>query len=157
MKEYRRVDVWIHVFFTSALVRGEWSASCLGRFTSGGMSPRYPLDRTLGGSKNRSGWRREEKFLILLGLELRPLRRPTRSWSPYRLRYPVFYYISMTYLYKQNDRWDAGCRRLSYCYRVLSVQRLVETLKSSSFNRYFGGPCGPNLHGLWLRPARNMQ
>jgi hypothetical protein len=35
MKAYRGVDVQIHVFFTSALVGGEWSASRLYRFTPG--------------------------------------------------------------------------------------------------------------------------
>jgi hypothetical protein len=30
------------------------------------------------------------KFLTLLGLELRPLGRPARSQSLYRLRYPIF-------------------------------------------------------------------
>jgi hypothetical protein len=34
MKAYWGVDVYIHFFFTSALV-GEWSASCPGRFTLG--------------------------------------------------------------------------------------------------------------------------
>jgi hypothetical protein len=33
MKEYGGVDVYIHVFLTSALVGGEWSASRTGRFT----------------------------------------------------------------------------------------------------------------------------
>jgi hypothetical protein len=35
MKSYGRVDVWIHIFLTSALVGGEWSASRPGRFTPG--------------------------------------------------------------------------------------------------------------------------
>jgi hypothetical protein len=35
MKTYGGVDVYIHVFFTSALVGGEWSASRPGRFTPG--------------------------------------------------------------------------------------------------------------------------
>jgi hypothetical protein len=34
MKTYWGVDVIAHVFLTSALVRGEWSASCPGRFAS---------------------------------------------------------------------------------------------------------------------------
>jgi hypothetical protein len=40
MKTYRRVDVQTHIFFTSALDRGEWSASRPGRFTPG-KDPRY--------------------------------------------------------------------------------------------------------------------
>jgi hypothetical protein len=35
MKAYGGVDVYIHVFVTSALVGGKWSASCPGRFTPG--------------------------------------------------------------------------------------------------------------------------
>jgi hypothetical protein len=36
---YGRVDVWTHVFLTSALVGGEWSASHPGRFTPGEGAP----------------------------------------------------------------------------------------------------------------------
>jgi hypothetical protein len=39
MKAYGGVDVYIHVFLTSALVGGEWSASRHGRFTSGERTP----------------------------------------------------------------------------------------------------------------------
>jgi hypothetical protein len=35
MMTYGGVDVQIHIFLTSALAGGEWSASCLGRFTPG--------------------------------------------------------------------------------------------------------------------------
>jgi hypothetical protein len=35
MKTYEGVDVYIHIFLTSALVGGEWSASHPGRFTPG--------------------------------------------------------------------------------------------------------------------------
>jgi hypothetical protein len=35
MKAYGGVDVQIHIIMTSALVRGEWSASCPGRFITG--------------------------------------------------------------------------------------------------------------------------
>jgi hypothetical protein len=53
-----------------------------------GKSPRYQLDRRLGGPQSRSERRGEEKILALPGLELRPLGRSTRSQSLYRLRYP---------------------------------------------------------------------
>jgi hypothetical protein len=33
------VDVWIHIFLTSALAGGEWSASRPGRFTPGERAP----------------------------------------------------------------------------------------------------------------------
>jgi hypothetical protein len=38
MKAYRGLDV-THIFLTSVLVRGEWSASRHGRFTPGERAP----------------------------------------------------------------------------------------------------------------------
>jgi hypothetical protein len=49
MKTYGGLDVEIHIFLTSALFGGEWSASTAGK------SPRYAFDRRLGGPQNRSG------------------------------------------------------------------------------------------------------
>jgi hypothetical protein len=46
-----------------ALARREWSASGPGRFTPGGKSPRYPLDRRLGVPQSRPGLRGEEKII----------------------------------------------------------------------------------------------
>jgi hypothetical protein len=83
MKRYGGVDVQIHVSLTLALVGGEWSASRSGEratgthWIGGYVGPRTGLDDV---EKN--------KFLTLPGLELRPLRRPARSQSLYRLRYP---------------------------------------------------------------------
>jgi hypothetical protein len=42
------IEVQLHVFLTSALDRGVWSASLSGRFTGQGKSLQYPLDRSLG-------------------------------------------------------------------------------------------------------------
>jgi hypothetical protein len=39
MKAYGGVDVQIHIFLTSALAGGEWSASRHGRFTPGERAP----------------------------------------------------------------------------------------------------------------------
>jgi hypothetical protein len=44
-------------FSTSALDRGEWSASRPGRALPRGKDPQYPLDRRLGGPQSRSGHR----------------------------------------------------------------------------------------------------
>jgi hypothetical protein len=66
------VNVWVRIFLTSALVGGEWSASCPCRLTSGErarsthwiegwMGPRAGLDEV-----------EKRKFLTLPGLELRP-------------------------------------------------------------------------------------
>jgi hypothetical protein len=42
MKTYEEVDVQTHIFLTSALVGGEWSASRSGRFTPGERVPGTP-------------------------------------------------------------------------------------------------------------------
>jgi hypothetical protein len=88
------MDVQIHVFLTSVLFGGEWSASRRGRFTPGG---RTPGTQWIGGCVGtRAGLYAAEKrkCLTLLGLELQPLGRPASSQSVYRLRYPgCFYYI----------------------------------------------------------------
>jgi hypothetical protein len=72
-------EVKIHIFLTSALTGGEWSASRPGRFTPTDialgihcigcwMDPRAGLDDV-----------EKRKFLTLPGLELRHLSRPARS------------------------------------------------------------------------------
>jgi hypothetical protein len=72
------VDVLIHIFLTSALVRGEWSTSRPGRFT---FEERAPGTHWIGGWVGfRAGLDNLEKrkFLTLPGLELQPLGRPAR-------------------------------------------------------------------------------
>jgi hypothetical protein len=88
MKAYGGVGVYIHVFLTSALVGGEWSASRPGRFTPG---ERAPGTHWIGGWVDpRAGLDDVEKrkILTLPGLELRPLGRPASRQSLYRLLYP---------------------------------------------------------------------
>jgi hypothetical protein len=81
MKEYRGVDVYIHIVLTSALAGGEWSASLPGHFTpreitpgthwtGGWVSPRTRLDDV-----------EKRKFLNLPVLEIRSLIRPAGSQS----------------------------------------------------------------------------
>jgi hypothetical protein len=79
MKAYGGVDVYVHIFLTSALAGGEWSTSRPGRFTPGERAP---------GTHWRGGWMdlraglddlEKRKFLTLPGLELRLLSRPARS------------------------------------------------------------------------------
>jgi hypothetical protein len=73
MKVYGEVDVYIHVFLTSAVVEDEWSASRLCRFTPGERAP---------GTHWIGGWVgpiaglddvEKRKFLTLPGLKLQPL------------------------------------------------------------------------------------
>jgi hypothetical protein len=68
MKAYGGVDVYIHVFLTSALV-GEWSASRADRFTPG---ERGPGTHWIGWVGPRTGLDDVEKrkILTLPGLEL---------------------------------------------------------------------------------------
>jgi hypothetical protein len=82
MQIYGGVDVWFHVFLTSALVGDVWSASPPGRFTPEKIIPRYALERRLSGHQSQSGRR---KFFTLTELEIRPLSRRARSQSLYRL------------------------------------------------------------------------
>jgi hypothetical protein len=88
MKAYGVIDVYIHVFLTSALAGDEWSDSRPGRFTSGEIAlgthwigdwvgPRTGLDDV-----------EKRKYLTLSRLELRPLGLPAHFQSLYRLRYP---------------------------------------------------------------------
>jgi hypothetical protein len=91
MKVYGGVDVYIHIFLTSALVGGELSVSRPGRFTPREGAPGTHrtadcVDRRVG-----LGVMERWKFLPLQGLELRPLGRQACSQSLYWLRYPGSY------------------------------------------------------------------
>jgi hypothetical protein len=66
MKAYEEVGVQIHVFFTSALVGGDWSASHPGRFTSE-KETLESLNRRLGVHHSWSGRYGEEKSLDRTG------------------------------------------------------------------------------------------
>jgi hypothetical protein len=82
MRAYGGVDVQIHVFLTSALVGGQWSAWRPGRFTPGEGAPGTHWGGWVG---PRAGLDDVEKrkLLTLPGLELRSLSRPARSQSLY--------------------------------------------------------------------------
>jgi hypothetical protein len=88
MKAYGGVDVYIHIFLTSALARGEWSVLRPGLFTP---VERAPITHSLGGWVDpRAGLDdvKKRKFLTAPGLELRSLGRTARSQSLYRPNYP---------------------------------------------------------------------
>jgi hypothetical protein len=82
MKTYGGVDVQIHVFLTSALVRSEWLASRPCRITPGENAAGTHL---IGASLYSM---EKLKFLKLPGLELQSLCRTARRESLYRLFYP---------------------------------------------------------------------
>jgi hypothetical protein len=75
-------------FLTSIQAGDEWSASHSGRFTPGERSPSTHWIE--GWVAPRAGLDdvEERKFFTLPGFELRPLGRPVRKKSLYRLRYP---------------------------------------------------------------------
>jgi hypothetical protein len=109
MKAYGGIDVQIHIFLTSALVGGEWSASRPGHFTP---------EETAPGTHSIGGWVdpraglnnvKKRKFLILPGLELRPFGRPARSQSLYRLRYPgSFIYANLGEKNRKREEENKG-------------------------------------------------
>jgi hypothetical protein len=79
MKAYGEMDVLIHIFFTSALAGGEYSASRPCRFTLG---ERGPGTHWIGGLVDHiAGLDDVEKriFLTLPAFELRPLGHLARS------------------------------------------------------------------------------
>jgi hypothetical protein len=90
MKEYGRVDVQIRVFYTSALVGEEWSASrpcCFnpGERASGSHWTGSWVDPTAGPDDKE-----KLKSLTISALELRSFGRPARSQSLYQLRYTPY-------------------------------------------------------------------
>jgi hypothetical protein len=83
MKTYGGVDVLIHIFLTSALAGGEWSASRFGRFNNGTHS----LGVCVGPRAGLDGLQKR-KSLTLPGLDFWPFGRSARSQSLYQLRHP---------------------------------------------------------------------
>jgi hypothetical protein len=92
MKVYGEVDVWIHIFLTSVLAGGEWSASSPSRFTHG---EKAPGTQWIGGWVDpRAGLDNVKRtFLTLLRLELRPLGRTAHSQSLSDYAIPVHSYF----------------------------------------------------------------
>jgi hypothetical protein len=85
---------------TSALAGGEWSASRPCRFTPWKEPPVF-IGCEAGWVPEPSGRSGEEKILDPPGLELRPLGRPARRQSPYRLHYPGSY-VQLYFTYLNN-------------------------------------------------------
>jgi hypothetical protein len=85
MKAYGGVAVQIHIFLTSELVGGKWSASCPSCFTP---RERAPSSHWIGGWVGpRASLDNVEK--ILYPTRTRPLSHPDHS-QPYQLCYPCF-------------------------------------------------------------------
>jgi len=73
---FGEVEVKRHVFLTSVLEGGKWSASSSGALPPWGKSSRYPLDRRLGGSQSRSGRGGEEKEILAPAGNRTPVVQP---------------------------------------------------------------------------------
>jgi hypothetical protein len=113
MEAYGGVDVLIHVFLTSALLGGEWSASRPGCFTP---AERAPGTHWIGGWVDpRAGLDDVEKrtFLTLPGLELRHLGRPASSQSLNRLHY------------HGSPFWPGMCAIRRFEIRVLKHRKII--------------------------------
>jgi hypothetical protein len=135
MKVYGGVDVSIHIFLTSALVGGEWSASRPSRFTPTPPGETAPSTHWIGGwldPRASLDDLEKRKFLTLLRLELRLLSHPAHSQSLYWLRYPGSYFhyrlslsiflLAMTCsCLKHYETWAA---RLSNC--ILLKQQSIK-------------------------------
>jgi hypothetical protein len=78
----------IHIFLTLVVAGSEWSASHPDHFTPGEKDPRTHWKRGWVDPRASLDDVEKRKFLTLLGLKLRPLGRPARSQSLYRLSYP---------------------------------------------------------------------
>jgi hypothetical protein len=75
-------------FLNSALAGDEWLASRPARFTPGERIPGIHWIGSWVGPRAGLDDEENRKFLNLMGLEIRPLGRPVRNQSLYRLRYP---------------------------------------------------------------------
>jgi hypothetical protein len=141
-----KVDVQIHIFLTSTLAGDEWSASRPGRFTPGERAPGTHWIEGWVGPKAGLDEVEKRKFLTLPGLELRPLDRPARSQSLYRLRYPrsninnntwmTYYYYYYYYLRELNSQGSiTESVRMHTTYDTQNqTQRRRTTTKNTSTN-----------------------
>jgi hypothetical protein len=85
-----------HVFLTSALASGEWSASGRAALTPGERAPVTHWKRGWVGPRSGLDDVEKRKFLTLPGLELKLLGRPAHSQSLYPTRYPGSYLVYST-------------------------------------------------------------
>jgi hypothetical protein len=70
MKTYGGVGVWSYIFFTSALVWGQWSYSRAGRFIVGDRAPGTHWMGSWVDPRTGQDDGEKRKFLVLPGLEL---------------------------------------------------------------------------------------
>jgi hypothetical protein len=160
MKAYRGMDIYtlIHIFCTSTLVGGEWSASRADRFTpwevspdihwkGGWVDPRSCLDDV-------EKW----KFLPPPGLELWPVGRPVRSQSLYRLRYPVcilYSFLKKKSVYnvkptKVKSDWEILVQNYAAILCTLYQLKTLRILRTTRYLLRLWNNISNNSH-FWIR------
>jgi hypothetical protein len=88
MKAQGGVDLYTHIFLTSAQFGGEWTTSSPCLFTFREKAPGTHLIRGWVGPRAGLDCMEDREFLLLTGLELLPLGPPARKQSLHQIRYP---------------------------------------------------------------------
>jgi hypothetical protein len=119
-----------------------------------GKSPRYPLDRRLGGLQSRSGRCGEQKILDPTGTRTPTPRRPASSQSLYRLSYPNSHNTSVT------SRFFFCSRLFNQCLSIeIAQRRILESLMNAEFKkkwRYGSLPYRGTIQAFLLRENRGI-
>jgi hypothetical protein len=158
MKAYGGVDVQIHIFLTSALVRGEWSASRPGRFTP---EERAPGTHWIGGWVNpRAGLDDVEKwkFLTLPGL-VQPATRRYTDWAiPAPQTRDNMYYRSPSGIWGYVARWRSANVSEEYIPSIFSEERNQRRHVLPKSQLTLNGQCGFITIGVrTLNPTHELQ
>jgi hypothetical protein len=131
MKTYGGLEVHIHVFLTSALVGGEWSASFLCRFSPGESAPGT---RGIGGwVVSRAGLDVMEKILDHTGTRTPNPGRPLLCQSLYWLRYHTLRKLKLKWLHVRVDILSAVVMKRIMPCSPLDVSRLSEINVTATF------------------------
>jgi hypothetical protein len=138
MKTCGRVDVWTHIFLTSTLVGGEWSASGPGRFTSG---ERVTDTHGIGcwvDPEASLHFMVKWKSLILPGLEIWPLGSLC-SQSLYRLRYRGFttWIVMQLNIYANKYTYRLGMKKDCHSFPENRNKGFYEDMHAYIARRHF--------------------
>jgi hypothetical protein len=130
------VDIYIHIFLTSALVGGEWSALPQGK------SPEYPMDGRVGPPTGLNNMEKR-KFLPIQVLKLQPLGRPACSQMiPTALSQLYVLKVTVMFVWWQLTRESSNptCRNLPWFFftaRPYTSKSTVKILAAGTHCKYF--------------------